>query len=209
MKDLQTKGTGNSRYLKSAIGAAATWEEARALLVNGTFPVDLAGINGAGILQMGDALNKANLLSDETAVALGGDETMVPNGAFAALNSLIANLQKSKPNIAAGSYTGTGTYGSANKKTLTFDFSPKIVIVNMSGYSTSSGNSAYLCQLIAIRGMTQATTYNSNNYDNTYGAGADITWGENSISWYCSGSSYGEQGQLNISGNKYYYVAFG
>lgn len=86
MKDLVTKGTGNSRYMKSAIGASETWEQAREKLRNGTFPFDLNGLNEAGIEQMGMALSKQNLLSDETAASLGlsGDPTV--NDAFGALD---------------------------------------------------------------------------------------------------------------------------
>lgn len=72
MKDSEILGTGNSRYLKSAIGAAATWEEVRAMLIAGTFPIDFNGINEAGFAQVGDALNKSNLLKDRTEVALFG-----------------------------------------------------------------------------------------------------------------------------------------
>lgn len=72
MKDSEILGTGNSRYLKSAIGAAATWEEARAMLIAGTFPIDFNGINEAGFARVGDALNKNNLLKDRTEVALFG-----------------------------------------------------------------------------------------------------------------------------------------
>ena len=69
MKDLIIKETGNSRNLKSSIGEIS-WEEARALLQAGTFPIDLLGLNPDGVQQTGTALNKANLLSDSTKTAL-------------------------------------------------------------------------------------------------------------------------------------------
>lgn len=69
MKDLIIKETGNSRSLKSSIGAIS-WEEARGLLQSGTFPIDLLGLNPDGVQQTGTALNKANLLSDTTKTAL-------------------------------------------------------------------------------------------------------------------------------------------
>ena len=53
MKNMQIAGTGNSRFLKSALTAATTWEEARSMLIAGTFPIDLAGINEAGVLTKG------------------------------------------------------------------------------------------------------------------------------------------------------------
>ena len=48
MKDSIIKNTGNSRYLKSAISAATTWEQFRAALIAGTLPIDLNGINSVG-----------------------------------------------------------------------------------------------------------------------------------------------------------------
>lgn len=70
MKNFQAKGTGNSRLLKSSIPEGTTWAEALALLRAGTFPVDFAGFNPAGIQEQGTLLNKATLLQDRTAEAL-------------------------------------------------------------------------------------------------------------------------------------------
>lgn len=77
MKDSILKGTGNSRFLKSAIPDGTTWAEALAMLRAGTFPMDLNGINNAGFQQVGTPLNKANLLKDVNALTLGltGDPT--------------------------------------------------------------------------------------------------------------------------------------
>ncbi len=71
MQDEIILGTGNSRYLKSAVPSGTTWEQALSMLQDGTFPIDLNGKNAAGIAQQGTPLNKANLLSDETAAMLG------------------------------------------------------------------------------------------------------------------------------------------
>lgn len=71
MKDLVTNGTGNSRFLKSAIPAGTTWEEALALFRAGTFPIDLNGLNQAGISQAGSAYSKANVLPDALCTSLG------------------------------------------------------------------------------------------------------------------------------------------
>lgn len=67
------KENGNSRYLRSVANLLAlypTYESFAAALVAGTLPIDLAGINEEGWETIGTALNKANLLSDETAGAL-------------------------------------------------------------------------------------------------------------------------------------------
>lgn len=42
--------------------------------------------------------------------------------------------------FSSGSYTGTGTYGEANPCSLTFDFTPKIVMVFQAPTSGSEGN---------------------------------------------------------------------
>lgn len=86
MTDGIIKGTGNSRYLKTvaeAISLYPTYEEFLQALVAGTFPIDLNGINADGWTQIATALNKANLLTDETAALYGlTDENATPNEAF-------------------------------------------------------------------------------------------------------------------------------
>lgn len=86
MKDMIPKGTGNSRYLRSVSNFKAiypTYDDFVNALVAGNLPVDFNGINEAGIQQVGTSLNKANLLADETAVALGlRHENPTVNDAF-------------------------------------------------------------------------------------------------------------------------------
>lgn len=86
MEDMVIKGTGNSRFLKTVADALTrypTWESAVTAMVAGTFPIDLNGVNPAGVETMGTKLNKGNLLSDETAAALGNPAT--PNEALRAV----------------------------------------------------------------------------------------------------------------------------
>lgn len=85
MKDSIINGTGNSRYLRSSIPEGTTVEQMVSMLRAGTFPVDFNGINAAGWQQIGDALNKANLLSDVTCDALGIAHTSVVNDALLGL----------------------------------------------------------------------------------------------------------------------------
>jgi|GEM_PF-4687804 len=91
MKDSIIKGTGNSRTMKSSIPAGTTWEQALAMLREGTFPLDLNGINTDGFQQVGSALSKANLLPDDTAEALGldpADDPQVKDGFEATLEGI-------------------------------------------------------------------------------------------------------------------------
>lgn len=84
----------------------------------------------------GTPLNKASLLKDTTAALFGLTAAAVPdevlqkvkallNGNTTAISDLVAN----GPKIQTGSYVGTGTYGSSNPCSLTFDFVPQLVIL--------------------------------------------------------------------------------
>lgn len=87
------KGTGDSRYLKSAIPAGTTWEQALAMLQAGTFPIDLNGINAAGWQQLATALGKAALLKDATAAQYGLGANAVPDDVFSALAEKIGTIK--------------------------------------------------------------------------------------------------------------------
>ena len=112
MQDGIIKGTGNSRYLKSIsnfLTQYPTYQDFVAALVAGTLPIDLNGVNETGWDQLGTALNKANLLSDETAEALGigwtkytvdlsavsaGDQILLPEGdTYASFRVLALNYE--------------------------------------------------------------------------------------------------------------------
>lgn len=94
MKDLQTKGTGNSRFLKTSLAEGITWEQALAMLRAGTFPVDFNGFNQEGIETLGTLMKKSNILTDELATALGltqDDPTILD--VFTKLKELVATAQ--------------------------------------------------------------------------------------------------------------------
>lgn len=86
MTDLVPKGTGNSRFLRSNIPADITFTDFVAMLRNGTFPVDFAGLNSAGVAVVGSAYNKANVLPDDVCNGLGIPTTAEPKDAFVAAN---------------------------------------------------------------------------------------------------------------------------
>jgi hypothetical protein len=90
MKDFIQRGSGDSRYLKTSLPPETSWPEALALLREGKFPMDLAGMNPAGWLQLGTLLSKANLLRDDTAEALGLTKEAVPDDAFRAAAQRLA-----------------------------------------------------------------------------------------------------------------------
>lgn len=111
MKDSILKGTGNSRYLKSAIPDNTTWAEALAMLQAGTFPMDLNGINDAGFQQVGTPLNKANLLKDATADIINLSASATPDEMFSALAKLTGITYV----LAGNGVTVTATNGNTTK----------------------------------------------------------------------------------------------
>lgn len=105
MIDSVLKGTGNSRFLKSAVPAGTSWADALAMLQAGTFPIDFNGINTDGFQQVGTPLNKANLLKDATAAQIGLPPSTTPDGMFQALGNT-GELHVWRKTVTSG----TGTY---------------------------------------------------------------------------------------------------
>ena len=104
---------------------------------------------------------------------------------------------------ASGSYTGTGTYGSSNKNTIPFSFTPKMVVILNN--ATTYCNMAVI--IPGIYGYVLTHNGSGNSLSTRYDAkintlGTSIS--SNTLSWY---SSIDEIGQMNSSGSTYYWVA--
>ena len=198
MKDGIIKGTGNSRYLKSSIAADITLAQLVSMLRAGTFPVDWNGLNSDGWDTIGTALNKANLLTDATAQALGLESTdPTINEALAKLKTLVDAVNTNLATalrLESGTYIGTGGKGSANPNTLTFDIVPHIVWITATG-SAASGVAAASLQGTLIR--------------DEYSKTLNITWGDKSVAWYmtATGSTALADVQYNRQGVTYAYYA--
>ena len=93
LKDTILAGTGNSRYLKTSLPSTATWSDALVLLRSGEFPIDLAGLNMEGIVQLGTALTSDTLLKSAIITALDLDENATPSDAWEAVLALIEDKQ--------------------------------------------------------------------------------------------------------------------
>lgn len=88
MQDFKSKGTGNSRYLKSVsdfLTRYPSYEDFAQALVSGTLPIDLNGINPSGIDSLGTPYNVASVLQNSTCTKLGIPTTSTPNDAFNAI----------------------------------------------------------------------------------------------------------------------------
>lgn len=128
MIDSVLKGTGNSRFLKSAVPAGTSWADALAMLQAGTFPIDFNGINTEGFQQVGTPLNKANLLKDATAAQIGLPPSTTPDGMFQALGNT-GELHVWRKTVVVGSYyigPAQDNYGSICKNTGSASFGVKI-----------------------------------------------------------------------------------
>lgn len=152
-------------------------------------------------LDEGTPLNKATLLKDATAALLGGDETMVPDEAFALLktlhNDLALDVSSRPKGIAIGSYVGNGNYGSGSPTVLSFNFPPQLVVVGI-----KDSTEYYIFFRNASGGFTNSD--------------ATVTWGDSSVSWYAADAesqlnqgAYVQPGQGSVPANTYLYIAFG
>lgn len=106
------------------------------------------------------------------------------------------------PKFESGSYAGTGTYGYTNKNSLTFPFSPVLLLISdgKRGFAVipMAGENG-----VAHFGTTQATW--------------SVTRDGNTISWYMSDGNFSDgstwsdsaDGQMNTSNTTYYYFAIG
>lgn len=213
MKDTVIKDNGKSRSIKAPADMPETFEEWRTQLLAGTATLDI-GLNAAGCDVIGTALTKANMLSDTTksALKLTGDNPTV-NDALYALSSALGRAK-----VATGSYVGTGTSGADNPCSLTFDFTPKFVVVYSTvGLTTSgsTGGSTFIhalmmfpgtvCGLTTVGNGFQSQTFNNSSSNETN----FTTFSGNTVSWYSINSTNGQVYQLNVSGVIYKYFAIG
>lgn len=96
--------------------------------------------------------------------------------------------------VAAGSYTGTGTYGQNNPCSLTFDFKPLLVFLDtgvMDPY-----NSIPVHYILRYPASTMGYSLN---------ALGGAAWTEQGVSWYNKDAA----SQLNVKDRTYHYLAIG
>lgn len=100
-------------------------------------------------------------------------------------------------NIETGSYVGTGTYGESNPNTLTFGFTPKLVII-VAGEAPLDQMGTFVYNApygVSFYGLSQSHLIS-----------VVLTWGENTVQFYNTDTA---GRQLNQNGITYYYVAIG
>lgn len=110
--------------------------------------------------------------------------------------------------IAAGTYTGTGTYGSSNPNRLQLEFTPKFLVVAPQD-STSAITAESYYQLaptpfIIWAGQPGSAPSEGSGY--VQSPNNKVSVSGNSVSWY---SSLSAEYQLNTRSSTYYYFAVG
>lgn len=117
----------------------------------------------------------------------------------------------SMPQIATGSYTGTGTAGNSGKNSVVCGFKPKVFIVYTDNYSQSDGTYSSWGQsyqvFLANASKIPVHAY-SNSSDKTY-----YTFSGEGVEWYndynSGAGTYTIAAQMNTAGTTYYWVAIG
>lgn len=223
MVDTIIKGTGNSRSIKAAPDSLpATYDEFRTRFISSGISIDIGPLNPTGLVQKGNDLNKATLLTDATEIAIWGDAAnRTPDQALHGLLSLVTTAQSTANGRAmceVVSYTGTGTSGPSNPTSIQFSFPPKLIICTYSDfggfYTNAVGHYIWL-----------TSVWNTSPTANTYFGFPNTSWGYRgygykspdgrTFSWYIEADIHGTwepgnpNGQNNTSGEVYRYIGIG
>lgn len=167
-------------------------------------PLELGGTGGttgaAGMKNLIDALSTVTPVGTDLLPLKDVSGNIAGKATIDSILSLVGGGAK----IQTGSYVGTGTYGQDNPCSLTFDFEPKVVF--LSDTSVSYNIVPIVCDAVKEVGAFKFQLYG------IYWGTSIITYigllsmTANTLSWYNTDSV---QGQLNISGTTYPYVAIG
>ena len=109
----------------------------------------------------------------------------------AALETIASAAAQANCQIIMGHYTGSGTYGSENKNTLSFQKTPVFLLV-VGDY-----------MMFALNPQNRTASLCAQGGNNYYGN--ILTWDNNSISWYNQSLA---ALQCNSNGTTYYYIVY-
>ena len=99
--------------------------------------------------------------------------------------------------LETGAYVGTGTYGESNPNSITFEFTPKLVLIYRD--NVNSGIPMLFPYIWGEKYFYVGSNITSGNYQQV-----TVSINGNVMSWYAAGNaSY----QLNQSGDVYHYIA--
>ncbi len=202
MKDTIITGNGLSRSIKAPANLKQQVTDLDSLLdlLIAGLPCDIGPLNEAGCQQIGDALNKANLLKDVTAALYGLTGEAVLDEVLAKARELIANISNvanAKSYFEHGEYTGVGN----KTKTLSFSFLPQILLV----MQTNVNNGNFLLYTRGIKGILSFYVSYFGNASPSTQYGFPVTLSGNSISWTGDNAA----SAMNYSGYTYAYFCIG
>lgn len=113
--------------------------------------------------------------------------------------SVLNTLSSAMPRMAAGTYMGTGSWGSENPTTLDFSDTlgraPQLVIVRQ---QNGTSRCLLLLNSITLTGFTLDDNLSGTAYNT-------LTWSDTKVSWYAQDANT----QMNSANYVYCYVAFG
>lgn len=183
----------NAGTLSPLRGGTGISNPTNGALLIGNNSTRLLALNWSGALYSNGTNNPE---SGVLPVRYGGTGQTSLTGLATALTGVNGGLGK----IVTGTYTGTGGYGTSNKKTLTFTAPPKLLVV-MPATNTTNGQYG---GFIAVRGI--ASSRAGGIMDDVSGSWGQLyfSWDGNSVSWYSSANEYTQQ---NNSGMTYCYFA--
>lgn len=133
-------------------------------------------------------------------------------------DSSISSLQTAvngKSRVATGSYTGTGTYGSSNPNSITFPFTPKLVIIVNSPSNIGNDYGVLLgtyntVGMLWFTGIENVAINETDSTTDVLKATNKVTVSGTKFSWYRTyGGTDDGYSQLNRSGKTYRWIAFG
>lgn len=191
-------------------------------LSNSIGKIQASQVEGLSITpDMGDATGTLAVSHGGTGrTSLTSGYYLVGNGTGAVTLQSPSQLQSSLgldqyAKIQTGSYTGTGTYGSSNPNSLTFDKVPAFIQINSSGLVVArDGFQVYNDQFVqtAVRGIgSSLIRYISDSQSTSaYGNLLIETESYGLLRWYMSTMQEGSANakvQLNESGRTYNYMA--
>lgn len=222
MTDGIIKGSGNSRYLRSVANARTlypTYSDFLTALIQGTFPIDLNGINSSGWSTVGTKLNKASLLTDSLCSALGLSTSATPNQAMDKLRQLVNTAQSTANSagyVQTVSRVGNGTSGANNPCSITFAHAPQFILFDL--YRTISTGASVQGHLQIVTTSTLSSSEYKQNLGFTIANSSaySVPWGKKSsngrtFSWYITAKYEDVNGtmQLNNPDYEYFFVGVG
>lgn len=111
-----------------------------------------------------------------------------------AVDAALHQLMSGSLRLAVGSYIGTGGHGEENPTTLTFDFTPRLLLMLGNGW-----NGHFILTYSSITTYCHPTAGTSSSE-------IEFRWAENSVSWYHKSSA---ASQRNAEGREYTYLVIG